>query len=105
MDIYETRFGSNLREGGFPFEAFGEGRLRPKNKMSRYLKQGAAGEVSLATRLVQSDLPGRADSKVALDRRGRPSSKAHLSKLRMEDRVKSTVHVDLAPRTPFGVRF
>ncbi len=45
--------------------------------MSRYLKQGAAGEVK---RLLQqcSDHPGRAESKVALrqfDRRGRPSSK------------------------------
>ena len=25
--------------------SFEEGRLRPRNKMSRYLKQGAAGEV------------------------------------------------------------
>jgi len=48
--------------------------MRPINKMSRYLKQGAAGEVRT---LLQQwfDLPGRAESKVALhllDRRGHP---------------------------------
>jgi uncharacterized protein len=45
--------------------------------MSRYLKQGAAGEVKQVLQQV-SDLPGRADSKVArqlFDLRGRPSSK------------------------------
>jgi len=38
-----------------------EGSLRPTKQMSRYLKQGAAGEV---IRLLQQrfDLPGRADS-------------------------------------------
>ena len=54
------------------FPSFEEGWLRPINKMARYLKQGAAGEVKMP------DLPGRADSKVAfrlLDRRDRPSSK------------------------------
>jgi hypothetical protein len=49
----------------------------PIKKMSRYLRWGAAGEVR--TRLQQwYDLPGRAESNVALhllDRRGRPSSK------------------------------
>jgi hypothetical protein len=59
------------------FPSFEEGALRPTNKMSRYLRQGAAGEVR---RLVATglDLPGRAESKVALhllDRRGDPSSK------------------------------
>jgi hypothetical protein len=62
---------------GAEFPSFEEGALRPINKMSRYLKQGAAGEVR---HLLQewSDLPGRAESKVALhlfDRRVRPSSK------------------------------
>jgi hypothetical protein len=59
------------------FPSFEEGSLSPINKMSRYLKQGAAGEVR--TFLPQwFDLPGRAESKVALhllDRRGHPSSK------------------------------
>ena len=58
--------------------SFEEGRLRPVNKMERYLKLGAAGEVSLIRRIAQFDLPGRADFKVAwhlLDRRVRPSSK------------------------------
>jgi hypothetical protein len=66
----------NLIKG--PFPSFEEGRLRPKNKLSRYLKRGAAGEVSLFRPIGLSDLPGRADSKVArhlLNRRGRPSSK------------------------------
>jgi hypothetical protein len=35
--------------GNFP--SFEEGWLRPTNKMSRYRKQGAAGEVSLTPRL------------------------------------------------------
>jgi len=43
--------------------SFEEGWLRPINKMSRYLKQGVAGEISLAYRM-RSDLPGRADTKV-----------------------------------------
>ena len=59
------------------FPSFEEGSLSSINKMSRYLKQGAAGDVR--TSLQQwFDLPGRAESKVALhllDRRGRPSSK------------------------------
>src|SRR5262245_30989048 len=45
--------------------------------MSRYLKQGAAGEVIHPIATV-FDLPGRAESNVALpllDRRGHPSSK------------------------------
>src|SRR5215468_3796431 len=60
-----------------PSRSFKEGSMRPINKMSRYPKQGAAGEVR--TLLPQwFDLPGRAESKVALhliDRRGHPSSK------------------------------
>jgi hypothetical protein len=59
------------------FPSFEEGSLRPSRKMSRYLCQGAAGEVR--TLLQQGfDLPGRAEFKVALhllDRRGHPSSK------------------------------
>ena len=50
-----------LREGGG---------AAPYKEMARYLKQGAAGEVR------PFDLPGRAESKVALhlfDRRGHPS--------------------------------
>jgi hypothetical protein len=59
------------------FPSFEEESLSPISKMSRYLKQGAAGEVRT---LLQQwfDLPGRAESKVALhllDRRGHPSSK------------------------------
>ena len=59
------------------FPSFEEGALRPLNKMSRYLKWGATGDVGT---LLQQwfDLPGRAKLKVALhllDRRGRPSSK------------------------------
>src|SRR5215468_1628284 len=60
-----------------PSRSFKEGSLRPIKKMSRYLKQGAAGEVRTALQH-WSDLPGRAESKVALhllDRRGHPSSK------------------------------
>src|SRR5262245_53183511 len=54
------------------FPSFEEGSLRPSRKMSRYLSQGAAGEVRT---LLQQwlDLPGRAEFKVALhllDRRG-----------------------------------
>jgi Flp pilus assembly protein TadG len=47
------------------FPSFEEGWLRPINKMSRYLRQGAAGEVSRTSQIASSDLPGRADSKVA----------------------------------------
>jgi hypothetical protein len=60
------------------FPSFEEGSLRPTNKMSRYLEQGAAAEVSLSGEIVPSDLPGRADFKVAfhlLDRRVHPCSK------------------------------
>jgi hypothetical protein len=55
--------------------------MRPLNKMSRYLRQGAAGEVRIL-RQQWFDLPGSAEFKVALyllDRRCRPSSKEHLS--------------------------
>jgi len=51
--------------------------MRPINQMSRYLSQGAAGEVRHPNAKT-SDLPGRADSEVAMHllvRRGRPSSK------------------------------
>jgi len=59
------------------FPSFEEVTLRPSRKMSRYLSQGAAGEVRT---LLQQwfDLPGHAEFKVALhllDRRGHPSSK------------------------------
>ena len=60
------------------FPSFEEGSLRPKNKMSRYLKQGAAGEVRL---LFEQwfDLPRqRRLLEVTFhlfDRRGAPSSK------------------------------
>jgi hypothetical protein len=76
MEFGHLRFRSNFREG--PFPSFEEGALRPINQMSRYRKEGAAGEVGLDSCTVRSDLPGRADSKVArhlLDRRSRPSSK------------------------------
>jgi len=58
------------------FPSFEEGSLRPR-KMSRYLSQGAAGEVR---RLFQQrfDFPGRAEFRVALhllDQRDHPSSK------------------------------
>ena len=33
------------RVAGFRFPSFEEGSLRPLNKMSRYIKKGAAGEV------------------------------------------------------------
>ncbi len=53
------------------------GALRPLNKISRYLKLGrSGGGQKLVARVF--DLPGRAESKVALhllDRRGHPSSK------------------------------
>src|SRR5262249_13713413 len=64
-----------------PFSAgpsFEEGALCPMKKMSRYLRQGTAGEVRLDCVTQVSDLPGRADSNVAIHlflRRGRPSSK------------------------------
>jgi hypothetical protein len=47
------------------FPSFEEGSLRPSRKISRYLSQGAAGEVRT---LLQQwfDLPGRAEFKVAL---------------------------------------
>ena len=52
--------------------------------MSRYPKQGAAGEVKLPTNRL-SDLPGRADfligSVTLFDRRGRPSSKEGIGPL------------------------
>src|SRR5690349_304795 len=54
---------NELEAGVFP--SFEEGTLRPLNKMSRYLEKGAAGEVRPL--LHQGfDLPGRAESKVAL---------------------------------------
>jgi hypothetical protein len=60
---------------GKDFPSFEEGSLRPLGKMSRYLSQGAAGEVRS---LLQQrfDLPGRAEIRVALHllgRRGHPS--------------------------------
>jgi len=71
-----------VRGLGLDFPSFEEGALRPINKMSRYLKQGAAGEVRI---LLQQgfDLPGSAEFKVALylvDRRCLPSSKEGKSK-------------------------
>ena len=62
-------------QGSIPLLRGGD--AAPFKQMSRYLKQGAAGEVGT---LMQRwfDLPGRAEFKVALhllDRRGHPSSK------------------------------
>ncbi|PYS24752.1 MAG: hypothetical protein DMG11_23970 [Acidobacteria bacterium] len=41
---FEKRIWGEMFEKAF-FPSFEEGRLRPTNKMSRYLKEGAAGEV------------------------------------------------------------
>ena len=62
-----------LGHGHLP--SFEEGTLRPINKMLRYLRQGAAGEVRHTHK---SDLPRHAEAKEAwhlIDRRGDPSSK------------------------------
>jgi len=58
------------------------GGAAPLNKMPRYLKQGAAGEVRIVWQQA-FDLPGSAESKVALhfDRRCRPSSKEGINRL------------------------
>jgi hypothetical protein len=64
---------SSFEEGTIP--SFEEGSLRPLNKMSRYLRQGAAGEVRHTHK---SDLPRHAEAKEAwhlIVRRGDPSSK------------------------------
>jgi hypothetical protein len=59
--------------------SFEEGRPRRSNKMQRYLRLGAAGEVKHMSKVRQMfDLPRRAEAKVAwhlLDRRAAPSSK------------------------------
>jgi hypothetical protein len=44
------------------FPSFEEGSLRPCKQMSRYLEQGAAGEVSHTVMQFAFDLPGRADN-------------------------------------------
>ena len=70
----EVSFWLSSFEGG-TIPSFEEGSLRPLNKMSRYLRQGAAGEVRHTH---QSDLPRHAEAEEAwhlIDRRGDPSSK------------------------------
>jgi hypothetical protein len=80
-----------------------EGVAAPYKQMSRYLGQGAAGRaaqarqraassvVSLIICIALSDLPGRADVKVArhlLDRRIRPSSKEGIADSRFASGTK-----------------
>jgi hypothetical protein len=57
--------------------SFEEGPLRPINKMPRYLRQGAAGEVRLLSKpyLTSPAAPISGGSVALLNRRGRPSSK------------------------------
>jgi hypothetical protein len=76
----------------------GGGAAAPYKQMSRYLGQGAAGEVSLIRCIALSDLPGRADSKVArhlLDRRVRPSSKEGIADSRLTFRIQDQTAGDV----------